>query len=718
MASSAKKKPAIKSTMTLAEILQQRRADLAHSAARRLQHRGEWQPEDMERLLDLCAEEAPPALLDAIEDEGRVLAERQGRLDIQMAGLESVADALDDAIDEIFSEEDALRSGLHDLLHIAHRTDVTAIARGFQAGIEHVASAAREHSLAEQRRLHAVQHVNSLANSTMNIEDVLSRAARIIAEMLPADLCAIFLYENQSGEITLLTTSEEGDAVAGHFVAHLDDQVTGAIVKTGKPGGVSDLSSWTIPPMESQMFGRAYRSIYVVPIISFGGEIADLEGAITVLQRYPFEPTPEDVRFLELVAGQLALSITSSAIYHRAEESRLRQSADFARLQAISATVATSFDLTRVLELVISKVSQMLGALHGAIFLQDAPEDPIRIFARYGMHDAALREATVGPGGCCVRKCVELRTRVTSIDCMYNNPECYLYGHTEQLQDGHTSLAVPLISKGVARGAMHLLRPERHIQREMQEGLLETFANEAAMAIESTRLYEETVEALAMKSHLLQDMHHRVKNNLLSIAAILRMEARRASSVEVEHVLRESISRIDSMAATHDLLSYEEHIGTANFTDIVMKLVGVVKAHLAPPNLTVHFNVRSSTVVVHSRKALLMAIILNELLANAIEHGMGDRASGRVTIGAWETDGMVHIIVADDGSGPPADLDLATTTSLGLSLVHSMAHDELRGDFQLRRGPLPPEVRDEPDDADWTLAEIIFPAEHDALGGA
>ncbi|MFW1545169.1 hypothetical protein ACEWAO_23760, partial [Vibrio parahaemolyticus] len=86
---------------------------------------------------------------------------------------------------------------------------------------------------------------------------------------------------------------------------------------------------------------------------------------------------------------------------------------------------------------------------------------------------------------------------------------------------------------------------------------------------------------------------------------------------------------------------------TANVGDIASKLVGVVSAHLVPPTMRVDFQVRADPgVEVHSKKALVLALVLNELLANAIEHGIADREHGRVRIGTWEEDGSIHLDIA------------------------------------------------------------------------
>jgi two-component sensor histidine kinase len=705
---------------TAVTALQVQREALLSQAQARLNDQSAATSDELERLLDLGAQPGIAALMAQIEAEGRDLAEAHAPLDARLEGLERSADALMAALADVLADDDAGYAATLTHLHRAHRTYITALARGFQQGNEQQAQAEQARTHFQQRRLLAVQQINGLTNSTLDIEEVLQMTAQIVAAELPIDLCAIFLHDdNMTNELSLHATSVPGDVFSGQFVIHLGEQITGAIAQRSAPGGVVDISEWTVPPVETQLFGRSYRGVYVMPIICFGGESSTLEGALTLLKHEPLELQSEEKSFLELVAGLLALSVENSKVYHHAEEARLRQFSNIAVLQSVSATVATSFDLQRVLQMIISTACQMSGAPHGAIFLLE-PSHQLHIGARHNLDDPSLSQACVNVGQCCVGRAVEQRDRVWGMDCMHSTPDCYLHHLSDQMHHAHSSLAVPLVSKGLVEGVLHLVRSDRHVQPSIHAKMVETFANEAAIAIESSRLYEETRTSLEVKSYLLHEMHHRVKNNMLSIAAILRMERRRTSSPEAAQVLAESISRIDGMAATHDLLSREEHIGTANIGDIATKLVGVVSAYLVPPDLRVVFEVKTGThVEVHSKKALVLALVLNELLMNAVEHGMEDRTSGCVWIGAWEADERVHCVVADDGVGLPPELNIAQLLSLGLALVHDMTRDQLHGTFELRRGPLPEPMRDVRDDTtEWTLAELIFPPERETLPGA
>jgi two-component sensor histidine kinase len=210
---------------------------------------------------------------------------------------------------------------------------------------------------------------------------------------------------------------------------------------------------------------------------------------------------------------------------------------------------------------------------------------------------------------------------------------------------------------------------------------------------------------------LLREMHHRVKNNLQQVASILSMQRRRAKSPQVERILTDSIGRIQGIAATHDLLSREE-VGVAAVDDIARKIVAIVQSNLVPPQLHLEMRVASSAAEVPSQQATTLAIILNELIANAIEHGFGERTRGHIVITAARVGDDILMSVADDGQGVAPGFDLATSDSLGLQLVRSLGRSDLDAEFALRSGVARP-------DADlhtagaagpWTVAQLRFPA--------
>jgi len=700
-------------------LLREHRESLAALALKRIPETTVWSEADLWRLVDLCDERLQLSLLDAIENEGSLFSQTDGRLDVRLESIERIADSLGYAIDESFEADEPTRLAAREVLRVARRTFITAIARGFQGAVEGMALGERERTRRTNSRLRAVQRLNGTVNSQLDFDETLAQAAVIISEELHVDLCAVFIRE-QENELTLRATNRSPDDIVGHYTIHVGERVTGEAAQRGTPQIVRDSLSLDYTPLESQLFDRSYRGIFTVPIIFFGTEGMNLEGALTLLTETPRDYLPEEVNFVELVAGQLSLFIENSQIYRRTDELLRRQVISITTLQRISATVATSFDLTRVLEMIIQQAVQVTGSALGVIFQIEQVEGRLHLIAQHNLNEPNLKDIRMDMHDCCVGRAIERGDKFWGIDCMHRDSQCFVRQLKMPLPDVHSSIAISLNSKGTLQGGLLLLSTSRNIQPQMQARIVETFASEAAIAIESANLYEETRRALEIKSHLLQEMHHRVKNNLLSIAAILRMEKRRTVAPEATRVLSESISRIDGMAATHDLLSQEDRLGAAKVIDIAQKLLGVVTSSLVPPTLHVKFDViEQGTVEVHSKKALALALALNELLANAIEHGMVNRTEGKLRIGAWEDDDDIHLIIADDGASLKEPMNMATLQSLGLSLVRDMTRDQLRGTFRLYPSALPTGMREHPEDESlWTIAELIFPAEREVLPGS
>jgi two-component sensor histidine kinase len=191
---------------------------------------------------------------------------------------------------------------------------------------------------------------------------------------------------------------------------------------------------------------------------------------------------------------------------------------------------------------------------------------------------------------------------------------------------------------------------------------------------------------LVTKDATIREIHHRVKNNLQTVAALLRLQARRMDSADAKAALEEAVRRVGSIAIVHETLSQavEENVA---FDDVADRLGGMV-ADVGSVDGPVRVRREGSFGILPSEVATTVAMVLTELLQNAVEHAYpGVDAGGTVLVSAERTPEGLRFTVDDDGRGLPDGFDVAGSSTLGLSIVGTLVESELGGSLSL--GPAP-----------------------------
>ncbi|MEA3214673.1 MAG: two-component system, sensor histidine kinase PdtaS [Acidimicrobiia bacterium] len=191
---------------------------------------------------------------------------------------------------------------------------------------------------------------------------------------------------------------------------------------------------------------------------------------------------------------------------------------------------------------------------------------------------------------------------------------------------------------------------------------------------------------LVTKDTHIREIHHRVKNNLQTISSLLRIQARRLQSPEARQAIEESVRRIASIAVVHETLS-REAAEDVPFGEIARPLVRMVEESLVSPDLPVAFRLSGESIDLPAAVATPLALIITELLQNAVDHAFADGApagGGQVCIELETLDGGLRVVVVDNGSGPPQGFDLERPSGLGLSIVRTLVQSELRGSMIMR----------------------------------
>lgn len=207
----------------------------------------------------------------------------------------------------------------------------------------------------------------------------------------------------------------------------------------------------------------------------------------------------------------------------------------------------------------------------------------------------------------------------------------------------------------------------------------------AAVVVRDVTEVKRRDRALLSKDATIREIHHRVKNNLQTVAALLRLQARRTQNEEAQQALTESVRRVTSIALVHDTLSMsvDEEV---DLDEVVDRLVPIL-SDVATVGTPIVVDREGSLGVFTAERATPMVMVMTELVQNAIEHAFDPGLPGRVTIRAERSARWLYIVVHDDGNGLPDGFELSTSDRLGLQIVRTLVAAELGGSLTLRNGP-------------------------------
>ena len=197
-------------------------------------------------------------------------------------------------------------------------------------------------------------------------------------------------------------------------------------------------------------------------------------------------------------------------------------------------------------------------------------------------------------------------------------------------------------------------------------------------ATESTQKQRE----LNVKSAIIREVHHRVKNNLQSVAAILRIQARRAEHEETRQQLGDAVNRILSVAVIHEFLG-EGGDQLINIRDLADRMAAQVGQVTDNPDQRIELRVTGPHIRLPAGQATPVAMVINELMLNALEHGLAGYSEGTVTIALEDLGQTVRVTVENSGSGLPPGFDPAQGSSLGLQIVRTLVEDDLEGELTI-----------------------------------
>jgi len=357
-----------------------------------------------------------------------------------------------------------------------------------------------------------------------------------------------------------------------------------------------------------------------------------------------------------------------------------RRVRELTALYAVAAAMNQALGEEDALARVLRRVLEVLELDAGRIFLLTPQHQQLALVSAQG--DPELLdpgETTLAPGFCLCGIALESGEPMLASDAALD-PR--VAGAGCRRGPRHACAAVPLLAKERMLGVLHVSTRRSAGFSEGDMALLRSVGAQIGIGVENMRLREEVRRAEDL-GVLLQEMHHRIKNNLQTVADLLSLETLSSESPEARKSLTDSISRIKSIAAVHQLLSVEQ-LRLTDITELARKVCGVLRQHMIPSGQQLELEVTGPSIFLPSKQATALALVMNEMTANAIEHGFPDaNSAGHIGITLSENDGQISLVIEDDGCGLPANFDLDYSPKLGLRIARMLAEKDLSGSVRL-----------------------------------
>jgi PAS domain S-box-containing protein len=400
----------------------------------------------------------------------------------------------------------------------------------------------------------------------------------------------------------------------------------------------------------------------------------------------------DEIRNVEVIGRTLGLAgrTVYHCIYHditqrkRAEELLHRRTAQLEELHRANLAIAAEMEPKVLLETIIQEALILFRGTAGALFLQRVPEQTLELAATAG-RDSVFADA-------CRDKMIALAAKVWEA----GGPQ-QVTGELRTGQDGTTShrpcwatgVMVPILSSDTRVGVLGLFSELPGPFSREDEALLGLFSTQAAIAIKNAGLLEQVRRDAAVKTTLLHEVNHRVKNNLMRLAEIVRLgyEHTPPAELSLRTALQDLGRRLEGMTVVHTMLSTARW-SPLPLTDLVTQVIqaalhGASTHHL----ICVSVDVPGEPLIV-PEQATALALILNELATNSLKHALNNRAEARVEVRVRVEDRaegrpLVRLEYRDDGPGWPETVLRGRVDTLGLSLIQATTRSPLRGGLKL-----------------------------------
>jgi two-component sensor histidine kinase len=514
-------------------------------------------------------------------------------------------------------------------------------------------------------QLHAVGQISAALAAAWKLEETLEAITRITSEVMGVDSCSIYLQEEHSNRLLLKATTGLAYEAIGHASLSLGEGLTGWTVTHSQPVAVSDAISDPRFKLLPEAREEGLRSLMAVPL-SIQGRVI---GAMNVQTKEIHEYTNDEIELLSLIANLAAGALEKAALYDRMAQ----QIQELSTLAEVSRTITSPLYLDEMLGVVTEMAARVMGSKATTLHLQDDASGQFILRAAHNVNPEIYRSTPILAGHGIV-DLVASSAEPAMVENLHQDAR-YLDQTLAKSEGWLSLLAVPLIVRSKVIGVFSCFMSDPHQFTEKEVELIQTLANQTALAIENARL--------VINASVVREMHHRVKNNLQTIAMLLRLQMSTARNLSAEDVLTETINRILSIAAVHETLS-EHGLRVVDVKDVLERVMRSLGETLSGSEQVIELGVHGDSLILPSREATSLTLATSELVQNAIKHAFPGYTLGHIGVLLHAGTNEYQVTVEDDGIGssrPPS-----STKGLGLQIVEALVED-LKGQFEVIPSP-------------------------------
>ncbi|MCL5283804.1 MAG: GAF domain-containing protein [Armatimonadetes bacterium] len=529
----------------------------------------------------------------------------------------------------------------------------------------------------------ALRRIGEATGSAIDLEEMLKVIADVAVQVTGTDSCQVYIYDSTHDELVLRAADPTAQNMVGKIRLKLGEGITGWVARERKHVAVIR-QAYADHRFKyfSEIHEDEYESILSVPLVMK----QQILGVINVRTRQPREYTKHQVRLLSGIASQVAGAIQQSERRKQLETTAVQ----LRTLSAVSEAITSNLYLEELLQLFVAVIAQTLGYKICTVMLVNEENQELIIKATQSDSSDYRKKPNPKIGESIAGRAVAEGKVITVLDV--KNERDYGFPDVAQKAGLCSMASVPLMVHNRVIGVLNCYTEKPHIFSKEEIAILRAMGTQAALAIEHAKLM--------VRAAVIQEMHHRVKNNLQQIASLVRLQSHYSQYKTVEEALNDTLKRILAIAAVHELLSRDD-LDAVSVRKLAEQILTATKQSVVHPGKTVHSKVEGNDLMLPLSQATRVALVLNELIQNAIEHGFRSLDEGRIHVHIIEDEKEVRLVVINDGEPLPDDFDLTKTNTLGLRIVQDLVCGGLKGRFSLVNG-------------NGIVATVVFPRDANA----